>query len=335
MPRLATARRLTMPEPIPGSIIASMPSFIPPIKPVLGQDVPNGSTWLHELKYDGYRMQAHIENGSVRMLSKSGLDWTARFGPITRTLQHLPVRTAIIDGEVIVQDESGVSSFSGLQSDLKSGRKDRLAYFVFDLMYLDGFDLRPVALGDRRVALEKLTTALPAESRVCYSAHTDDGAALYARACELGLEGIVSKLRDRPYSEAYGYWIKSKCVLRDEFVVLGYLPSTAIKDGIGALVLGSPEHGRYSYAGRAGTGFTDNLAVGLRTLLNSIAGPKPELSRAPSPAMAKGVKWVRPQLLADVHHRGRTADGLLRQVSFKGIRQRPSSLAVKTPSDFD
>ena len=215
-----------------------------------------------------------------------------------------------------------MSSFSGLQADLKSGRKDRLAYFVFDLMYLDGFDLRPVALEDRRVALEKLTSALPGESRVRYSAHTDDGAALFAHACELGLEGIVSKLRDRPYSEAYGYWIKSKCVLREEFVVLGYLPSTTIKDALGALVLGSSENGRFAYAGRAGTGFTDKLAVELRELLNSIAGPKPDFSRAPSPAMAKGVKWVQPKLVAQVQHRGRTADGLLRQVSFKGIREK-------------
>lgn len=130
-----------------------MPEFVAPIVPVLVKEVPTGPNWLHEIKYDGYRMQARIQKGKVRMLSRNGLDWTARFGPVVKALKQLDVRSAVIDGEVIVQDDNGVSSFSGLQADLKSGRKDRLAYFAFDLMYLDGLDLRPAVLDDRKARL--------------------------------------------------------------------------------------------------------------------------------------------------------------------------------------
>jgi len=308
---------------------AGYPGFIEPALATLRSTPPPGGRWLHEIKFDGYRLQAHIRDGKARLLTRSGLDWTEKFGDaIVTALGSLPVRQAIMDGELIVEGAGGASDFSALQAALSEGRVDRMALYLFDLLYLDGYDFRPVPLAERKATLQKLLDGAPPVLR--YSEHfEEDGELVFRHACRLSLEGIVSKAGDAAYRSGRGKdWIKSKCSMRQEFVVAGYVPSTTSNRAIGSLVLGYYENERLIYAGRVGTGFSHVLAQDLFKRLDKMRIAKSPFAKKLTSEEARGAKFVRPELVAEVEFRTWTADNLIRHASFRGLREDKSATDV-------
>ncbi|MBM3563588.1 MAG: DNA ligase D [Alphaproteobacteria bacterium] len=310
------------PSRIRGAKKGQLPNFVTPMQASAGA-APASRDWIHEIKFDGYRVQARIEAGRVRLFSRGGLDWTKKFGDeIVAALRGLPLGAALIDGEIVVETSSGASDFSALQDDLSAGRSDRFVYWVFDLLYLDGYDLRGATLLDRKGALASLLGGETSD-RLHFSAHFEDsGALVLSHACRLGLEGVVSKLRDSPYrSGRVKSWIKAKCFARQEFVIAGYTPSTVSRRAIGALVLGVYQQGVLCHVGRVGTGFTTDMAHELFMKLDPLRTSSSPFSARLSAEAARHVRYVRPELVAEVEFRGWTADQILRHASFRGLRE--------------
>ena len=305
-----------------GAKKAGYPGFIEPTLATLRGSPPPGANWLHEIKFDGYRLQAHIRSGRVSLLTRSGLDWTAKFGKrIAEALAALPMQDAIIDGEVIVEGAGNASDFSALQDDLSTGRADRMAFYAFDLLYLDGHDLRPVPLIKRKTALRVLTADAAPVLR--YSEHfEEDGALVLRHACRLSLEGVVSKLRDAPYRSGRSKdWTKSKCTERQEFVVAGYVPSSVSNKAIGSLIVGYFDKGKLAYAGRVGTGYSNKVAADLFKRLEPMSIPKSPFARKLTSEEIRQARFVRPELVAEVEFRSWTADGVVRHAAFRGLRE--------------
>ena len=316
------------PSKAKGAKKGSLPAFMEPALASLGTAPPSGDKWLHEIKFDGYRIQARVEAGRVRLLTRSGLDWTKKFGKqIVEALADLPVAMAMIDGEIVVETDTGASDFSALQADLSEGRSDRFAYYCFDLMHLDGFDLASVALTERKALLDKL---MPSGGVLRYSDHfREEGEIVLQHACRLSLEGIVSKIAGSQYRSGRGKsWIKSKCSARQEFVIGGYVPSTVSKKAIGSLVLGQYEDGKLRYSGRVGTGFTVKVAEALQSQLERIRDKASPFTDKLTTAEARQVRFVRPELVAEIEFRAWTADGHLRHASFRGIREDKAAREV-------
>lgn len=306
----------------PKSAAIRMPDFVPPSLATLRTSAPDGKDWLHEVKFDGYRMQAHIENGKVRLLTRTGLDWTEKFGTaISDALGRLDCESAILDGEVVELDESGGTSFSRLQQALSSGNTGALSYYLFDLLWLDGEDLRREPLVERKAVLKKLLGPDQAESPLRYSDHfAQPGHIMLTHACRLGLEGVVSKQADAPYASGRStVWIKSKCTQRQEFVILGYLPSEKTGRGLRSLLVGYNEKGKLKYAGRVGTGFTAKSGDDLLARLTKLQADKAAFTGPEN--RQKNVVWVRPELVAEVEFRAWTHDGILRHASYQGLRE--------------
>lgn len=298
------------------------PDFIPPMLATLVKTIPADDRWLHEIKFDGYRIQARISGGEVRLFTRSGRDWTDRFGTdLGKALAALPVETAVLDGEIVVETAGRSSDFSALQADLAEGRTDRMLYYVFDILHRDGKDLTALPLVDRKRLLSSVLDK--AKDPIRISEHlTEQGEIVLRHACRMGLEGIVSKLRDSPYRPGRGTsWVKSKCSARQEFVIGGFVPSTASRHAIGSLVLGVQDGSGLRAVGRVGTGFSVALAEDLFTRLEAMATDHSPFTPPLPRSEARGVRYVRPDLVAEVDFRAWTADGHLRHASFRGLRE--------------
>ncbi|WP_349370648.1 DNA ligase D [Salinarimonas sp.] len=335
-----TKRTVKAPEPGPGDVKgakkAALPAFVPPCLASLSDKAPSGERWLHEIKFDGYRLQARIEGSRVKLLTRKGLDWTAKFGALAEALAALDLGAALIDGEAVVEDERGVSDFAGLQAALKAGDTARVVFQAFDLLHLDGVDLAGAPLAERKRLLALLLDDAPAGGRVRLSEHiAGDGEAMKRHACRIGLEGIVSKRADRPYSSGRGGdWLKTKCSARQEFVVAGYVPATNLRKAVGSLVLGVYEGEDLVHVGRVGTGFTEKEARALHEAIEAVHADAPPFAEPLPRAAAAKVRWAKPELVAEIELRGWTADGLLRHASYKGLREDkdPREVAREAPA---
>jgi bifunctional non-homologous end joining protein LigD len=289
---------------------------------------PEGDEWLHEIKFDGYRMFCCVRQGKARLISRSGQDWTARFQPVADAVGRLPVDTAVVDGEVVVLDEHGVSQFQLLQNALgKSGQAPRtgaLLYYAFDLLYLDGFDLTGVILEDRQARLEALLKKARLAPRIQFSGHVvGRGREFFQQACQSRLEGIVSKRRDSLYVPGRSAdWLKSKCRQTGEFVIGGFTRPEGTRIGFGALLLGyHRKNGDLIYAGRVGTGFGDRFLRELTARLKELDQQQSPFAKGSPDIPRKGVRWVRPELVGQVEFSNWTDDGILRQAAFQGLRE--------------
>jgi bifunctional non-homologous end joining protein LigD len=305
---------------LPGARRAALPAFVAPQLALLVAAPPEGDEWLHEIKFDGYRILCRVAQGRTRLLSRNGNNWTTRFAEVASAAADLSAREALIDGEVAVLRPDGTTSFNALQNLLEAGVAGKVIYFVFDLLHRDGVDLRGVRLEDRKAALAALVPP-GANGVLRYSEHTIGGGDAYFRAaCGLGLEGVISKRRDAPYqSRRDPAWLKTKCLREQEFVIGGFTEPEGARVGLGALLLGVYEDGRLRYVGRVGTGFSSASAQALRRQLDRLIQPQ-----SPFADHVTGVPrahWVRPALVAEVAFTEWTPDGRLRHPSFKGIRQ--------------
>ncbi|GAA4133012.1 bifunctional non-homologous end joining protein LigD [Aminobacter aganoensis] len=310
---------------------AALPDFIEPALASLAASPPAGERWIHEIKFDGYRLQARLQDGDVVLLTRSGLDWTGKFGKaITGALAALPAASALIDGELVVETGTGASDFSALQADLSAGRMDRFVFYAFDLLYLDGYDVTQTPLVERKAMLQQFVPE--GDGMVRYSGHFEERGSLVLRhACRLSLEGVVSKLRDGPYRSGRGKsWIKSKCSARQEFVVAGFVPSSVSRNAIGSLILGVFDGKELHHVGRVGTGFTEAVARQLFGRLDRMAIATSPFASRLSADERRLARFVRPELVAEVEFRAWTADGHLRHASFRALREdKPATEIVR------
>lgn len=305
---------------------ARIPATVPLSLATLVEEPPDGDEWLHEIKYDGYRIAARVDGGDVRLFSRNGLDWTARFKEVAAALEDLPTSGTWLDGEVVVFDERGVSDFGRLQRSVKEKQRHPLSYVVFDLLFQDGEDLRPLPLTERKRRLHWLLGRGGSGLRdvVRYGDHIlGRGGAVQEEACLQGLEGVVSKRAGDAYAgRRTRSWLKSKCGRRQEFVVGGFTEPNGSRSGFGALLLGvHDEEGALRYAGRVGSGFDDRTLARLSARLQRLERDTPPFADPPRGAQARGVHWVKPELVAEVRFSEWTGDGQLRHPVFLGLRE--------------
>ena len=318
-------------DTIEGARKAGMPGFIPPQLATLVKDPPTGDDWVHELKFDGYRMLCYIDQGKVRFMSRSGKDWTAKFPNLIQAVKALPAKSAIIDGEVVLFEQDGRSSFQKLQNALGRGGNTRFCFVVFDLIYLDGLDLMRVGLVNRKLVLESLFEGISASGPLRYSDHVEgNGGLFYSHACKTGIEGIVSKLRTSTYDSTRSRnWLKVKCNKRQEFVLAGYIPSSKGMPGFGSLVLGVYEGNNLLYAGRVGTGFSVKQRISLQQKLDKHARATSPFVNQPNDPGLREAHWVEPKLVAEVAFTEWTSDGAIRHPSFQGLREDKKAKDVR------
>ena len=304
----------------------------PPFRPVqlatLVDHVPAGAGWIHEMKYDGYRTMVSVGGDDGRAYTRSGLDWTEKFAGIVADAAALGARSALIDGEAVVVDESGKTSFQGLQAALKDD-PSAILYYAFDLLALDGEDLTGLLLLERKAKLQALIGE--GTTKIRYSDHiVGRGEELFGSFCDAGLEGVISKRADSIYVGARsGSWVKTKCIRRQEFVIVGWTPSDKQR-GFRSLLLGVHENGKLRYAGKAGTGYTADEIDKLMGLMAPIEVKTPTVE-APRAAVL-GAHWIKPRLVCEVAYIEFTGEGVLRHPSYLGLRldKKPEAIVLET-----
>lgn len=313
---------------IPGARKSAMPEFVSPQLATLVREPPPGDEWLHELKFDGYRMVCHLQRGKARFWSRNGKNWTEKFPNLSAALKAFPAVTAILDGEVVIVDKAGRTSFQKLQQSMGSGgdKGPAFVFEIFDLIFLDGYSLTETPLHERKAVLERLLTSAQskgAKSPLRYSDHVEgDGALFFKQACEYGIEGIVSKLADSTYESTRNRnWLKTKCIKRQEFVIAGYTPSKNDFPGFGSLILGVYEKGKLIYCGRVGTGFSIKQRLELQKELDRLSQTAMPFAAKPKDPGLREAHWAKLQLVGEVEFMEWTADGLIRHPSFQGLRE--------------
>ena len=317
----------------------ALPGWVKPQLTKLVDQPPEGPEWLHEIKYDGYRMHARLDRGAVRLLTRTGLDWTHKYPAIASALMSVPARQAYLDGELCGVRSDGTTSFSLIQAASDAGNAKALVFFLFDLLHLDGEAIGARPLDERKERLRALLSE--ALSPLQYSDYQPGrGRDFYEHACGLKLEGIISKRADAPYAPGNrGLWLKVKCLNREEFVVIGWTDPEGARPRLGALLLAyyDPD-GRLVYAGRVGTGIDNAELERLWRRLQPLASSTMPLDVAPprstrfgSPLVLSRVHWVRPELVAEVKYLTWTEDNLLRQVVYEGLREDKPAAEVRRP----
>jgi bifunctional non-homologous end joining protein LigD len=304
----------------PGVKSARMPPYIEPLLATQVAKAPSDERWVHEIKYDGYRLQLHKSDAGVHCYTRRGYDWAKRFPTLVIAIGQLQEYALVLDGEAVVVTENGDTDFSALESYVSSRQADRdlhnLVYYAFDVLYLNGLDLRDVPLIERKNVLKELLTQIP-ESPIKFSEHLEeDGAKVFRQACDLELEGIVSKLKDGKYRSGRNMaWVKTTCRHRETFVIAGLAFKGSKFDGV---YLGRRENGGLVYAGKVETGFTDKHVRHLKARAARFATKEPPFAdRIRKPK----AHWLKPRLLGDVEYRRLTTGGLLRHPSYKGLRE--------------
>ncbi len=318
----------------------ALPSRVKPQLTKLVDQPPDGPEWLHEIKFDGYRMHARLDRGAVQLLTRTGLDWTYKHPTIASAVASLPAREAYLDGELCGMRSDGTTSFSLIQNASDTGNGDFLVLFLFDLLHLDGEALGARPLQERKDGLRVLLSGK--SSPLHFSDHQiGRGQAFYDHACALKVEGIVSKRVDAPYSPGNrGLWLKVKCLNREEFVVVGWTDPERSRPWLGALLLAYYDpHGWLVYAGRVGTGI-DHAELGrlwrrlqpLATAEMPLQVAPPRSNRFGSPLVLSRVHWVRPELVVEVKYLTWTDENLLRQVVYEGLREDKDPTDVRRPT---
>ncbi len=298
---------------------------------------PAGKKWLHETKYDGYRVLCLIDGQEIHFFSRSLLDWSERYSELQNAIRDFAraakINQGLFDGEVVALDSRGVSSFNLLQSQLKYGAPKNLFLYVFDVLFLNRDDVRESPLSARRKILESLFKKAGKIKSVRLSPRLKlTGEDVLKAACAAGEEGVVSKDLTKPYSATRSRaWIKSKCHSGQEFVIVGYTEPSGTRTGFGAVLLAAKDQENWKYVGRVGTGFDESSLRDLQTRFKVLASAKTPFDRPPG--NAKGVHWLKPKLVAEVEFRGWTGDGLLRQAAFKGLRsdKAPDEIVIERP----
>jgi bifunctional non-homologous end joining protein LigD len=298
-------------KPAAIGVKAPLPGFIEPALATSVEKVPSGERWIHEIKFDGYRVQVHLANEAVKIFTRRGHDWTDRFKKVAHDAWHIKAGSAIIDGEIVVPAADGTTDFSVLQNELKGSSKN-IVLVAFDLLYLNGRDIRKEPLVRRKAELQKIIAGTDVQFSESFEI---EGRELFAHACKLGLEGVVSKVRDSAYASGRGNnWVKKTCAQRETLTIAGFALDEGKWDGI---YLGRRKGDDLVYAGKVDHGFDKVSAGDLQKRLKPlIRKTQPYAKRIAH----KGV-WVEPKLLAEIEYRAKSAEGKVRHPFFKGLRE--------------
>ena len=307
---------------LPGARKAAMPEFVSPQLATLMDKPPAGDEWFHELKFDGYRLLCHVNRSQVRFWTRNQKDWTAKFPTLGKAVKALKLGSAILDGEVVALDAKGRASFQKLQNALHKNAGAGLVFHIFDVIYLEGFNLTRCPLYERKRVLAELFESVNESSPLRFSDHIEgNGAQFFKEACKHGIEGIVSKLANSPYESTRSRnWLKIKCLKRQEFVIAGY---TLSDKGIpfSSLVLGVYEKGKLIYAGRAGTGFSNQMRVELKKMLDKLGRNTRPFEQIPNDPGLRRAVWAEPKLVGEVAFTEWTDENIIRHPSFQGLRE--------------
>ncbi|HTI83899.1 MAG TPA: DNA ligase D [Acetobacteraceae bacterium] len=330
----APAPRARDEAPAEGAKRARLPQRVAPELASVTEEPPTATGWISEIKFDGYRLLCWKDGGKARVITRNGLDWTDRLPAVARAIARLNAQSALVDGELVALDKNGASSFPALQAALSAGKDETLHLYLFDLLYLDGWDLRPCVLTERKRVLQGLSDW---RGFLRYSDHHDgDATKMLQQACQMGLEGIVCKQAQSSYRSGRGHdWLKVKCRGREEFVVLGWTPPGGSRAGLGSLHLGYYDaRGGLHYAGGVGSGFSDDELARISAALEKLAAAPPKSLLAAGDPLPKDIHWVKPDLVAEVQFTSWSGSGRVRQAVYLGLRQdKAASEVVREPAD--